>query len=259
LPEYNEADAIVVFVNNEFKPENELSEMIIRLAGPEVQEELDSIMIENDDNIPEGQVYATSSGNLQNFKCIMFAVVSFASDDDSLENNDEVLNNCIFNALSECDFRETENLTRVAFSILDPFNSILQIDFLTNLALNSIISYFSKCCSRIESICLVESQQSIEPYIQGLTEKSKMPNSSLHLRPNNLYSQFKPKSEVKALQPTIKREDNDIIKLIYGSICDETIMADVLVNSTNEHLDLKNGLLSNMLLKLGGQVIQDEL
>ncbi len=166
------------------------------------------------------------------------------------------MSNCIFNALSECDVRET---TRVAFSILDPFNAILQIDYLTNLVLNSIISYCSNCCSRIESICLTESEQSIEPYIQGLTEKSKMPKSSLRLRPNNLNSQFKPKSEVKALQPTINRENNDIIKLIYGSICDDTVMADVLVNSTNEHLDLKNGMLSNMLLKLGGQAIQDEL
>ena len=207
------------------------------------------MMIENDNTIIDGQVYTTSSGNLKNFKGIIFAIVSMVSDSPSMEHIDQVLNSCIFNVLSECDSRQNEGYNRVAFSIFDSFNSIQQNDYLANLVLNSLINYFSHASSSVQSIVLVESpEQSIQPYIQGLTEKSHMPNSPIRLKPANVDQAL-----------VIRKEDNDIISIIYGSICDEKIIADVLVNSVNSNLDLKNGLLSKTLLKLGGQVIQDEL
>ena len=208
------------------------------------------IISENENKILDGQVYITTSGNLKNFKFIIFAIISLVTDSESTESIDQVLNNCVFNVLSECDCRQTEDYNRIAFSIFDSFNSIQQNEYLTNLVLNSLANYFANACSSVKSITFVESSdQSIQPYIQGLTEKSKMPNSPFHLKPKNFS---------EPAQTSIK-ENNKIVSVIYGSICDDTVIADVLVNSTNSSLDLKNGILSKTLLKLGGQTIQDEL
>ena len=257
--EYNDADVIVVCLDNQLTPTNELSQLIFDMAGVDVHEELQLVMSENNYSIAYGQVYSTTSGNLSNFKHILFAILPHTASDEN--NFDELLTSCVFNCLAECEFRD--NHANIAFSMLDSLQLNGYSENVANILVNTFLDYFSnRDQTSIESIHLVESAH-LNVFIECLKEKSNMPYSPIRIGLNNIADSNTNininASTNKSMTNSKSLASHSQIQVLYGSICDEKIVADVLVNSTNTELDLTNGILSKTLLNLGGQVIQDDL
>lgn len=216
---FDKSEIIVVYTDRNLKPLKGKSEVLIEKSGQNIQDELETILVENEGSFPIGQVYFTTSGRLKNYCGILHCSINEA------KNISIGISEC----LQECDFRE---FTSLAFTILDqnqiPFKTLI------NFYINSIQKYFNlNPFSSIKEIYLIDSKS--DQIFEILTEKF-----------NN--------SNVEEIAPK-----KVAIKVIYGSIVDPTLKVDAIVNSTDRKLLLNSGAISTSILQAAGDEILNEI
>jgi len=156
----------------------------------------------------------------------------------------------LYDCLEKC---EQNGVKQLALSLIcsDNFKE-LKTNELIDCHLNTLIDYFSDSAiaSSIKEIFLFEDKFN-NLIATKLNTLSKSANSSVIL-------------DTTSIMDTTMIEDEPMspysnIQVIYSSIIDESLICDVIVNSTSSNLNLQTGLVSASIYRAAGEQIQNEL
>ncbi len=234
-------DTLIISIDNEFQGLNHISKEILKEAGVKVDEELRQLAkSEYNNNIYDGILFLTKSSSNLNTQSIIHCVNPIVGVEI------DYLTAMIYKCLEKCEQR---NYKRIGLNLIGSscYNNLTSNDII-KLHLQTLTEYFldPSVDSCIKEIYLVDNK--LNPIIISSLNQS------------NSFSLKESKPEqliIKKEEP--KKQSTSFIKVIYGSITDDNLKCDCIVNSTNTNLTLNSGLISANILKMAGNSIQTEL
>lgn len=237
-------DTLIISIDNEFQGLNNVSKEILKEAGVKIYEELQQLAkSEYNNNIYDGILFLTKSSTNLNTQSIIHCVNPI----DSVEL--DYLTAMIYKCLEKCEQR---NYKRIGLNLIGSscYNNLTSADII-KLHLQTLTEYFldPSVDSCIKEIYLVDNK--LNPILISSLNQS----NSFSLKESNKSEQ--PKPAINKVEP--KKQSTFSIKIIYGSITDDNLKCDCIVNSTNTNLTLNSGLISANILKMAGNSIQTEL
>ena len=156
----------------------------------------------------------------------------------------------LYGCLEKC---EQNGVKQLALSLIcsDNFKES-NANELIDSHLNTLIEYFSDpaITSSIQDIFLFDDKLN-NLIANKLNNLSKSTGSSIVLDTSSVLDTAMVEDEPMAFNPNIQ--------VIYSSIIDESLVCDVIVNSTSSNLNLQTGLVSASIYKAAGDQIQNEL
>ncbi|XP_036355059.1 protein mono-ADP-ribosyltransferase PARP14-like isoform X1 [Octopus sinensis] len=249
-----DTDAIVNAANGKLDHKGGIAAAIVQKGGFEIQAESNKIMNQRRSELKTGEVVSTKAGKLK-CKTIIHAVGPVWN--NGRTNEIFHLSRAVQNCLA---FLEEKSYTSIAIPAISTGIFGIPIEEGTKCTVKTIKNYLdTHTNSKIKHICLIDVRKEVirafKLHLEMVFGISKSRgttsfNASL-LGPQQKAAPMTPRTNVASGENAgIK------IQLMIGSISNASV--DVIVNSTNEHLQLDSGSISKFILNAAGPQIQAE-
>ncbi|XP_029655809.1 protein mono-ADP-ribosyltransferase PARP14-like, partial [Octopus sinensis] len=248
-----DTDAIVNAANGKLDHKGGIAAAIVQKGGFEIQIESNKIMNRRRSELKTGEVVSTKAGKLK-CKTIIHAV-------GPVWNNGRTheifyLSRAVQNCLA---FLEEKSYTSIAIPAISTGIYGIPIEEGTKCTVKTIKNYLdTHTNSKIKHICLIDVRKEVIrafklhlEMVFGISKSRETTSSSSIPGPRQEPSSVTPRTNVASgVNPGIK------INLMIDSISNASV--DVIVNSSNEELQLHKGSISKSILKAAGSQIQVE-
>ncbi|XP_064602045.1 protein mono-ADP-ribosyltransferase PARP14-like [Liolophura sinensis] len=254
-------DAMVNAANDRLQHIGGLAAAILRKGGPSIQAESD-VYISEHGKLLEGNVAMTGSGNLP-CKAVIHAVGPIWRGGQQTE--EDLLGEAVFESL---DAASEKGLRSISIPALSTGVFGYPLAPAVNIIVKSILDFFKEePKSSVGEVHLIDvGDRTVMEFVTALvkncgSEKVQMFGDKPVPAKRNLTwkNTTVAQSQNPVRDPTsgdVKTRSGMKIPLVKGELAKQTV--DVLVNSTGKDLALKNGAVSNSLLKAAGPQLQAE-
>ncbi|XP_029643253.2 protein mono-ADP-ribosyltransferase PARP14-like [Octopus sinensis] len=249
-----DTDAIVNAANGRLEHSGGVAAAIVQKGGPEIQIESNKIMKKRRSELKTGEVVSTKAGKLK-CKTIIHAVGPIWNNgrDQEMYYLSVSVQNCLA-------VLERKSYTSIAIPAISTGIFGIPIEEGTKCTVTAIKEYLdTHSNSKIKHICLIDVRKEVIRAFRhhletvfGISKRRDIPSPNPSFPgPQQESSSMTPKTNVTS------RENAGIkINLTIDSISNASV--DVIVNSSNEELQLDKGFISKSILNAAGPEMQDE-
>ncbi|XP_078312815.1 protein mono-ADP-ribosyltransferase PARP14-like [Crassostrea virginica] len=234
-------DVIVNSSNQDLMLQGGLAAVLVKKGGNEIQKECTE-HVKKKGKLSEGEIFCSESGTLS---CNMIIHTCSPVWQNDTNQESEHLTECVQAALEETDKREYQS---IAFPALSSGIFGYPAKQATSVIVKAVKSYLKdKKVSHVKEIILCDVKaETVKCFKEALQQAYK--------RKVKVFNKDTDKDQKE--QDFEFTTGNISVKLIKGQIGETE--ADVIVNTASPNLNLRQGAVSNSIVNLGGDTIQQE-
>ncbi|XP_063404473.1 protein mono-ADP-ribosyltransferase PARP14-like [Mytilus trossulus] len=251
-----EVDVIVNAANEDLDHRGGLAKVIVNKGGKDIQTECTK-HVKQKGKLSEGEVFCSKAGKL---KCKMIAHAFGPVWKNGRSNEEDRLRDCVITSMDESHDR---SMSSIAIPAISTGIFGYPTDKATKVIVEAVQDYFKQNSnSKIKKVYLCDVKDcTVKLFVDGM--KKYLGTAKLLADPEETVSPWK--NHVQPSEPGRhgnKGREGTVqfgsisVRVVKGQLAQQKV--DVIVNSTSSNLNLENGMLSQSVLRAGGQRLQNE-